>query len=65
MMMGHLLQYSEEKSQSLSHSKVSKPQQTFNYRSASHRRVRKQAAGPTALPRDETGVKIALRLAGL
>lgn len=47
------------------HSKVSKPQQTFNYCSASHRHVRKSASGPVALQRDEIELKIALWLAGL
>lgn len=49
----------------LNHSKVSKPQQTFNYYSASRRHVRKSAAGPVALQIDEIELKIALWLAGL
>lgn len=36
------------------------PQQTFNYCSASRRHVRKSAAGPLALQRDEIELKIAL-----
>lgn len=47
----HLLQLGIEKR--LNHSKVSKPQQTFNYCSASRRHARKSAAGPVALQRDE------------
>lgn len=58
--MARQLQLGIEKAQRLNHSKVSKPQQTFNYRSASRRHVRKSAAGPVALQRDEIELKIAL-----